>query len=100
MKKDDVISHLQIIYTWASFAHEKAMVFRLGMSEMRKIKEWTKDALELLKEQEAVVRCKDCKHNEGSEANVICAVDMYRSRGNAFYCADGERRSYRQERKD
>lgn len=50
MKNDDVISHLQIIHTWASFAYERGDILRLP--EIHKIMEWTDDALELLKEQD------------------------------------------------
>ena len=43
------------------------------------------DALALLKEQEAVVRCKDCKHNAQCEIAFGCNGNL------EWYCADGER---------
>lgn len=42
------------------------------------------DALELLKEQEIVVRCKDCKHR--------LECDYCIENGDDWFCADGERR--------
>lgn len=53
MKKDDVISHLQIMHTWASFAHERGKL--LGLPEICSIEEWTADALAMLKEQKAEI---------------------------------------------
>lgn len=53
-----------------------------------------KDALELLKAQEAIVRCKDCKHRFNG-----CCYDKKSDRINFgvyvaddWFCADGERR--------
>ena len=53
MNQKDVITHLQIIHTWASFAREKGML--LGEKEIASIEKWTADALALLKEQEESV---------------------------------------------
>ena len=83
-----VISHLQIIHTWASFALERDLQF-FTPKHLEDITQWVNDALELLKEQEQamkekdgtisnliaqikeisqcyerVVRCKYCKHSE------------------------------------
>ena len=51
MNQKDVITHLQIIHTWVSYAREKGML--LGEKEITRIEKWTADAIELLKEQEA-----------------------------------------------
>ena len=73
------------------------------------------DALALLKEQEAVVRCKDCKHRpkeipfttswgghdtylefpEGSRCPGQCSGDSYYSwkPDDDWFCADGEKRT-------
>lgn len=58
------------------------------------------NALELLKEQEAVVRCKDCKYldiNRCTNDRVLCQIDdcgccptFYVT--DEWFCADGERR--------
>jgi hypothetical protein len=46
-----------------------------------------RDAIALLKEQEAVVRCKDCKHYMTIHCNCGgCFIS------DDWYCADGERR--------
>ena len=57
--------------------------------------ELLKDVRELLKEQEAVVRCKDCKHKEKSVSpsweawcnRLHCGCD------NDWFCADGEKKN-------
>lgn len=43
-----------------------------------------KDTLELLKEQETVIRCKDCKRH--------LECDYWIENGDDWYCANGERR--------
>lgn len=54
------------------------------------------DAIELLKEQEQIVRCKDCKHSVNYSA--VFHVRPYKcekhiwSREADWFCADGERR--------
>ena len=47
------------------------------------------DALALLKEQDAVVRCKDCRHYTGKDCNYN---DIFPAPREDWYCADGERR--------
>lgn len=49
-KRKDIISHLQIIHTWASFAVEHDMT--LGWMQLDHIAQWTLDAVELLNEDE------------------------------------------------
>ena len=59
-----------------------------------------KELTDLLKEQEAVVRCKDCKHRGNSKKCVLSAISeeknfplfMLDNRGE-WFCADGERRA-------
>ena len=48
--KEDVITHLQIIYTWASFAREKDTEF-MTATHMERIMEWTDDAINLLRDE-------------------------------------------------
>lgn len=64
---------------------------------------WAKEmAEELLKEQEAVVRCKDCLHRGKVEKCVLAAIAaekdyplfMLDNRGE-WFCADGERKEGR-----
>lgn len=57
------------------------------------------DALDLLKEQEAVVRCKDCKYWSAERINdfnkcrrwINVGVKNFATMGD-WFCADGERR--------
>ena len=90
MDRENVITHLQIIHTWAEFARERDLQF-FTAKHLEDIAQWADDALELLKaqretidelisadkalkllkEQPEIVRCKDCKafvpyeYNEG-----------------------------------
>lgn len=49
-KKAEVISHLQIIHTWAEFAFEYDLQF-FTPKHLEKITQWVDDALKLLKKK-------------------------------------------------
>jgi hypothetical protein len=51
MNRDDVISHLKIMHTWASFALEHDKYF-FNEKHMEDIAKWTLETIDLLKEQE------------------------------------------------
>lgn len=40
-----------------------------------------------------IVRCGYCIHNTSTIHNPICGLDVYRSGGTAWFCADGERKA-------
>ena len=115
-----VITHLQIIHTWAEFARERDLQF-FTAKHLEGIAQWSDDALnllkeqehkdkmfhaleddwkrlkELLKEQEEVVRCKDCKHGYECEFDIKCENEgnpqMFGTRHKPnWFCADGEGR--------
>lgn len=114
MDRETVITHLQIIHTWAEFAHERDLQF-FTAKHLEDIAQWTNDAMNLLKEQEkqkffvdengeitplpVVVRCKDCVHRGKAEKCVLAAISeekdcplfMLDNRGE-WFCADGERK--------
>ena len=46
-----VITHLQIIHTWAEFARERDLQF-FTQKHLEDIAQWSDDAIDLLKEQE------------------------------------------------
>lgn len=48
--RETVITHLQIIHTWAEFARERDLQF-FTAKHLEDIAKWADDALELLKEQ-------------------------------------------------
>ena len=48
--KKQVITHLQIMHTWATFAIQNDMNF-FTIDHMKSIAEWTNDVLELLKDE-------------------------------------------------
>lgn len=50
---ETVITHLQIIHTWAEFARERNLQF-FTAKHLEDIAQWADDAMNLLKEQEAV----------------------------------------------
>lgn len=49
--RENVISHLQVIHTWASFATEHPD-FNLGWMQLDHIAQWTLDAVEMMREDE------------------------------------------------
>ena len=51
-KREDVIGHLQIMHTWAAFALEHDLDF-FEEAHLRKIMEWTEEALELVNGMES-----------------------------------------------
>ena len=65
---ETVITHLQIIHTWAAFARERDLQF-FTAKHLEDIAQWSDDALNLLKEQEAIkpyidideAKCPICK---------------------------------------
>lgn len=60
--RESVITHLQIIHTWAEFSRERDLQF-FTAKHLEDIAQWTDDALELLKEQEAEKKCcRDCEY--------------------------------------
>ena len=55
MDRETVITHLQIIHTWASFARERDLQF-FTAKHLEDIAQWAYDAINLLKED-----CHNCK---------------------------------------
>lgn len=51
MDRETVITHLQIIHTWAASARERDLQF-FTKKHLEDIAQWSDDAIELLKEQE------------------------------------------------
>ena len=51
MNRESVITHLQIIRTWAAFARKRDLQF-FTAKHLDDVVAWTDDAIELLKEQE------------------------------------------------
>ena len=86
MDRETVITHLQIIHTWASFARERDLQF-FTAKHLEDIAQWAYDAIALLKEQEAVEPKKESDGNPerwaswwyvcGNCGVVIDCHDMY-----------------------
>lgn len=57
------------------------------------ITEHCQNILALLKEQEAVVRCKDCKHGKIYDVNLVDCDLNELAKDADFFCADGERKA-------
>lgn len=57
--RETVITHLQIIHTWAEFARERDLQF-FTAKHLEDIAQWSDDALNLLKEQEETELCDRC----------------------------------------
>ena len=57
---ETVITHLQIIHTWAAFARERDLNF-FTAKHLEHIAQWSADAIALLKQQDAEVEyCDRC----------------------------------------
>ena len=117
-----VISHLQIIHTWAEFALKRDLQF-FTEKHLEEIAQWSDDALELLKEQETanlykcpncgtwvfaenVIRCKDCEYFRdtknvyngepfGTCTNCRTSMTGYALHSFEWFCADGKRKEGR-----
>ena len=63
MDRETVITHLQIIHTWAEFARERDLQF-FTAKHLGDIAQWADDAMNLLKEQEAVKPKSKSRHGE------------------------------------
>lgn len=57
--RESVITHLQIISTWASFARERDLQF-FTKKHLEDISQWANDAITLLKEQAETELCDRC----------------------------------------
>lgn len=53
--REIVITHLQIIHTWASFALERDLQF-FTAKHLKDIAQWSDDAINMLKKQEDEIR--------------------------------------------
>ena len=58
MDRETVITHLQIIHTWAEFARERDLQF-FTAKHLEDIAQWADDAIAMMKEQEAEL-CDRC----------------------------------------
>ena len=85
--RKEVITHLQIIHTWAEFARERGMCF--SDTHLVNIAQWINDAITMLKEQPEIVWCKDCKYFDGLDCMVNEITNIMDT---DWFCADGERR--------
>ena len=95
--REKVINHLMIIRTWNEVG--KAYAYdEMDKEEKAKTVKWIDDALDLMKEQEEIVRCKDCIHRGKAEKCVLAAISKEKNnplfildnRGE-WFCADGRR---------
>lgn len=86
--KETVITHLQIISTWASFARERDLQF-FTARHLEDMAQWADDTIILLKAQPEIIRCKDCMHFDGCDCKVNDIVNIMDTE---WFCADGERR--------
>ena len=71
--KELVITHLQIIHTWAEFARERDLQF-FTAKHLEDIAQWSEDAINLLKEQEAVEPILKRKGKSKMYNDYVCPV--------------------------
>ena len=71
--RESVITHLQIIHTWAEFARERDLQF-FTVKHLEDIAKWSDDAIELLKEQDTVEHaCDILRANGWKETEPLCS---------------------------
>ena len=85
MDRESVITHLQIIHTWAEFARERNLQF-FTPKHLKDIAQWADDAIELLKEQEAKTG-----HWVSVDDGDIVAIDNEGSPERACFCSECEK---------
>ena len=111
MDRETVITHLQIIHTWAEFARERDLQF-FTAKHLEDIAQWADDAIAMLKKQEehkffvdesgnitplpVVVRCKDCvfgkrEKNDSTGMTWIYCGHHRENRPEDWFCASGSR---------
>lgn len=57
-----IITHLQIIHTWAEFARERDLQF-FTEKHLEDIAQWADDSIAMLKEQDSEKKCcRDCEY--------------------------------------
>ena len=109
MDRETVITHLQIIHTWAEFSRERDLQF-FTAKHLEDIAQWSDEAIVLLKEQKdeiddlmkmlkypelhKLVKCRDCKHwEQNSDVPTIGNCPLLDQNILAdWFCGDGERR--------
>lgn len=69
--RESVITHLQIIHTWAEFARERDLQF-FTAKHLADIAQWAGDALNLLKEQEPTVDAVPVRHGRWLKGGYVC----------------------------
>lgn len=98
MDRETVITHLQIIHTWASFARERNLQF-FTAKHLEDIAQWAYDAITLLGEQKE--RIETLESLRRIEQETIKALQMGTERerkvtmAREYICADGERKGGR-----
>ena len=69
---ETVITHLQIIHTWAEFARERDLQF-FTAKHLEEIAQWSADAIALLKEQE----CRKEKMNNEQQTSTESSSETH-----------------------
>lgn len=67
--RKNVISNLQVMHTWASFASERKEVDFFTEAHLQNMAAWTMDALELLEKQEE--RIEQLEHDLAFTQNIL-----------------------------
>lgn len=68
--REAVITHLQIIHTWAEFARERDLQF-FTAKHLEDIAQWADDALKLLKEQDEAELCDRCGRRRLKSSRIV-----------------------------
>ena len=87
MNRETVITHLQIIHTWAEFARERDLQF-FTAKHLEDIAQWSDDAIVLLKEQEAVRPKSKVRHGAYAQIQHFCGNCNTMLHGKPKYCSE------------
>ena len=85
--RESVITHLQIIHTWAEFARERDLQF-FTPKHLEDIAQWSDDAIVLLKEQEAVKPKSKVRHGANGQIQHFCGNCNSMLHGKPKYCSE------------
>ena len=92
--RESIITHLQIVHTWAEFARERDLQF-FTPKHLEDIAQWSDDAITLLKEQEEEIE--NIKQTAQSMMEGVCllkeqeAVEPTWQQGKAYCGSCGKR---------
>ena len=97
MNRQDVMDHLQIIRTWAAVGKDP-IYHGIEPKCCEDVEKWIDEALELLKEQEAVEPKSKVRHGANAQIQHFCGNCMTLLHGKPKYCSECGKKVYWRDR--